>query len=460
MNADAKNAPASDEAVETIRKVYAKDLREKQQIHTVFKVTRKAKQTARSGKSFLALTLGDRSGEVEGRIFDHVDAVEGTFADNDYVLIKGGVISWQKKPQVVIETIEKLDPEPIDPAEFTVPPPSATPAPALSPSASASTAAMEKPETTSAGREKPGHAAPGHGDGARAVAQIREQVERVHDHHVKQLLLAFLDDHDLAPNLPIAPAAKGIHHAYRGGLADHILSVMKLAHRICDHYPMVDRDLVLAGALLHDICKVQEIIPTKGGGFEYTDEGRLVGHLVMCAQKIREKAQRIPGFPPPLEQHLTHIVLSHHGLLEWGSPKVPMTLEALLVHLIDTVDSRVASWLEFMERDDQDGNWTETSRLYDRHLWKGPVPTSRKRSPLEGRAPRRSGRNKKHAGSAPHRADHRGGGDKPQAKGEVPAFKPLSQLAADPVPQAPAVTGEQSAPPPTPSSPSSPGEQT
>lgn len=363
-------ASPSPEPVETVRKVYVRELREKARVHTVFKVTRKETVTARSGKTFLSLMLGDRTGEVEARIFERVEELDKTFKTDDYVLLQGQVISFHGKPQVVIEQLERLDPEPIDPREFQVPAaPLAAAAPAAAPSPS--------PEAQR----------------TNALGQIRELVERVHDPHVRALLLAFLDDPKTLEGLKVAPAAKGIHHAYKGGLADHILSVMRLAHRIGDHYPMVDRDLLVAGALLHDIGKVQELSYERGN-FDYTDEGRLVGHLVMTAQKIREHAARIEGFPPALEHHITHIVLAHHGQLEFGSPKVPVTLEALIVHLIDTLDSRVASWLEAMARDPNE-RWTEVIRPYERHLWKGPVPTVRNKSPVEGKRRHRDG-NKEH----------------------------------------------------------------
>ena len=403
--------------VETVAKVYVKDLREKQPIHTVFKVTKKARQTGRSGKPFLVLGLGDRTGEVDARIFENVDAIERSFLEGDLVLVKGNVITWQKHPQLVVERLERLDPEPIDPAEFQVPvrPERREPVPAAPP-AEAPAPALE---------------------GTRTVAHIRELVERVHDRHVRALLLAFLDDETIARGLPHSAAAKGIHHAYRGGLAEHILSVMKLAHRIADHYPMVDRDLLIAGALLHDIGKVKEIAPAGGDGFGYTDEGRLVGHLVMTAQMIREKAARLPGFPPQLEHHITHIVLAHHGQMEWGSPKVPMTLEALLVHYIDTIDSRVASWLEIMERDPNE-TWTEAAKLYDRHLWKGPVPTERRRSPIEGRPGRRTK-------PRPRPKAHERKEPKPAEPGSALAFKPLRELAAHPSPATEEAPGPASA---------------
>ena len=282
-------------------------------------------------------------------------------------------------------------------------------------------------------------------EGARAVAQIRELVERVHDPHVRALLLAFLDDPVVAERLPVAPAAKGIHHAHRGGLAEHILSVLRLGNRVADHYPVLDRDLIVAGALLHDIGKVVELA-WDGGNTRYTDEGRLVGHLVLTAQAIRQKAAAIEGFPPLLEAHLTHLVLSHHGQLEYGSPKVPMTLEALVVHSIDTLDSRIASWLDLMARD-PGATWTEHTKLYDRHLWKGPLPTARGRAPVESRGRRNEKRKRPRPGPAPG----------PASPGAHPAspklsFKPLEMLTSEPSAPAtnePAAVATESAPTPT-----------
>ncbi|HSP78621.1 MAG TPA: HD domain-containing protein, partial [Myxococcaceae bacterium] len=374
--ADTSPSP-TDAPVETVRKVYAKDLREKDTVNTVFRVQSKSRVTARSGKVFLSAVLADKSGTIDARIFDKVDELEPIFAPGDYVLARGNVINFHGKVQVVIESLERLEPEPLDPREFE-PPAEEAPAPkAEEPSAPKEKPAREAREAQPA--PKPG----GEGHGARAVGQIREIVtERVNDPNVKTLLLAFLDDPQIAAGLPISPAAKGVHHAYRGGLADHLLSVMRLTLRVADHYPMADRDLLLAGALLHDVMKVAEISPEKG--FDYTDEGKLVGHLVMTAQKIREKALSIPNFPPLLEQHLTHLVLAHHGRLEYGSPKLPMTLEAQIVHALDSLDSRIASWVEAMQRDPNE-RWTENLRLYDRSLWKGPAPTARGRAPVERR---------------------------------------------------------------------------
>jgi 3'-5' exoribonuclease len=198
-------------------------------------------------------------------------------------------------------------------------------------------------------------------------AQIRALVSQVRNQHVRALLLAFLDDPEIAPAFRVAPAAKAIHHAFLGGLCEHTLSVLQLGWRICDHYPQLDRDLVTAGALLHDIGKSREI--STAPGFEYTDEGKLVGHLVLTCQLIREKAARIPGFPPDLEWQITHLVVAHHGRQEYGSPKEPVTLEAMVVHALDELDTRVSSFGQLLAQ--AQGRWTESKNLYRRQLFKG-----------------------------------------------------------------------------------------
>lgn len=417
--------PSSD--TETVRKIYVKDLREKEIVRTVFKVASKKKITSRAGKDFLAVSLADRTGVIDGRVFDQADQADAAFAADDYLLVRAEVIAFHGKPQLVLQSYEKLDPGPIDAREFTPPPPANEPA------------------------AQPAHAQPSHpaaGGGARAVAQIRENVERVQDPNVKAILLAFLDDPTIAKGLPLAPAAKGIHHAYAGGLADHILSVMKLAHRMADHYPMADRDLLVAGALLHDIGKVTELSYVNGN-FDYSDEGRLVGHLVMTAQMIREKALALPGFPRELEWHLTHIVLAHHGQLEYGSPKLPVTIEAHIVHAIDSLDSRIASWLDLMAKDPAE-KWTAPSRLYERHLWKGPLPTVRNKGPVAPRKPK---------GERPERPDRpeRKKGPRKEAREATPpkapekselSFKPFEALVSKVTPEPPSPEPAESAPTP------------
>jgi 3'-5' exoribonuclease len=197
-------------------------------------------------------------------------------------------------------------------------------------------------------------------------AQIRALVSQVEEPHVRALLDAFLDDPQLQPAFLRAPAATHIHHAFAGGLCEHTLSVLQLGWRICDHYPELNRDLVTAGCLLHDIGKAREISPEPG--FEYTDEGRLVGHLLLTCQLIREKASRIQGFPPELEWRITHLVAAHHGKREYGSPKEPVMLEALVVHALDELDTRISSFAQLFADAPAGSPWTDRKNLYGRAL--------------------------------------------------------------------------------------------
>src|SRR3954452_19422829 len=191
-------------------------------------------------------------------------------------------------------------------------------------------------------------------------AEVRRLCAEVRNAHLRTLLLGLLEDPELGPAFRAAPAAKTIHHAFAGGLCEHTLSVLQLGWRICDHYPQLDRDLVTAGCLLHDFGKAREISPEPG--FEYTDEGRLVGHLVLVCQLIREKAARIAGFPPELEWKITHLVAAHHGRYEYGSPKEPVTLEAMVVHALDELDTRMSSFAQLFAA--AQGPWTDRKNVY------------------------------------------------------------------------------------------------
>jgi 3'-5' exoribonuclease len=198
-------------------------------------------------------------------------------------------------------------------------------------------------------------------------AQIRALVSQVRDHHVRALLDSFLDDPELQPAFLKAPAAKRIHHAFEGGLCEHTLSVLQLGWRICDHYPQLDRDLVTAGCVLHDFGKCREL-KLEPEDFDYTDEGRFVGHLLLTCQLIREKAARIPDFPAELEWRITHLVAAHHGRREYGSPKEPVTLEAVVVHALDDLDSRMSSFAQLFAAAPAGAEWTDGKHVHGRAL--------------------------------------------------------------------------------------------
>jgi 3'-5' exoribonuclease len=338
-----------------MEKTWVKDIKEGERVKAIFAVARKAVPTAKSGKTYLAATLVDRTGEIEARSFDRVDELSAIFEEKDLVEVEGAIGSFQGKPQLRFESVAKVDAAAagIDAADFAwVPPPE-----------------PRKPEKAPAD------------DATDATwAELTGLVAAITDVHVKDLVNAFLADDDVASRLRRAPAAKSVHHAYAGGLLEHTVSCIKLAHRVADQYPQLDRDLLVAGAFFHDLGKIRELGYERG--VEYTDEGRLVGHLVMAAQWIHEKARRV-GVPRELEQHVVHLVLSHHGRLEFGSPKTPATLEALVTHFIDDLDSRVNSWLGLMGREGGTRRWTDSQNIYGHHIWRGTLPTAQveKRSP-------------------------------------------------------------------------------
>ncbi len=391
--------PSSEERV---RKVYVKDLHEKERVRTVFRVMRKAKVTARSGKAFLALTFADRTGVVEGRVFERVEELEPAFLADDYVLVTGHVTTFHGKPQVVAENLERLDPGPIDAAEFTPPPEALEAVPeAREERREAREEKREAREEKREAREERREAREERPEGAvaeegrRSFVALREMAERVGDAHVRAVLVAFLDDPGISEPLRTAPAGRTGPRAYRGGLADHLASVMRLALRMGEHYAAADRDLLVAGALLQGIMRAQELGPEKG---PLTDEARLVGAQVMAAQKLREKARALSEFPPLLEQHLVHIVLAVEDPRLPGAARPALTLEAELVRSLVAMDTRLTGWMEAMARDPHD-TWTEPLKVDGRTLWKGVLPTQRGRSPVETR------RKKKAKGEKPERAE-------------------------------------------------------
>ena len=358
--------------LEKVRKVYVRDLELGERVHTVFLVTRKARNVGRSGKAYLALVLSDKTGDVDGRVFDGIEQSEPTFGTGDYVLVQGEVISFHGKPQILVSTIERLDPEPIDRKEFTSP------------------------------------ASPH--DGKRGGPQLREVTGRLRDPHLKALLGAFFDEPEVIEALE-RPFNKGGPQAQRGTVADHLLSLAKLAQRLADHYPMVDRDLLVTGALLHDIAKLRELTRDKRDS-DSVDEARLVGHAVMAAQAIHDKAAQIPNFPRALEHHVVHLVLSHLGSPDRGAPRAPMTLEALLLASIVQIDAEVSSWRRN----------------------KAPPETKPRRS--NGAERRKSGAAPPAPESEPEVSSQEESQDKSLPKELV--FKPLSEMATEAAPAEPA----------------------
>ncbi len=313
------------------------ELGESDRVDEVYLVWRKNKLMARNGRAYLALQVGDRTGRMEARAWERADQLDERLSVNGLIRVRGQVVRYQDHLQLKVDDLLPVPDGPQDGqmdkmADFL-------------PSSSRSIEKM--------------------------WAELLSLVEGLSDPHLKGLLMDFLGDEELTQRFRSAPAAKTIHHAWRGGLLEHTLSVCGLADAMCRHYQgvlpgLLDRDMVLAGAILHDMGKMWEMDPTT---FEYTDEGRLLGHMSLMLVQLDRKIRARNDFPKALALHLEHLLLSHHGELEFGSPKRPKTPEAWVLHYADILDGRMM-WMSSLFEDMEPGQWSSFQRLYDRYFWK------------------------------------------------------------------------------------------
>lgn len=309
--------------------LWVKDIQENQRVSGLYLVKTKRAGLTKKGDPFLSLTLTDRSGEIEARVWERVEELSPLFREGDILEVEGHAGSFRNRIQVTLSDLKPSE-DGWDWGLF-----------------------MESSDR----------------DTAEMVASLRELLMGVKNPHLVGLLKGFLSDRQFISQFKQAPAAKNFHHNYLGGLLEHTLSVCQMAEAVTDHYPDLDRDLLFTAAFLHDIGKVREL------GFDrkidYTDEGRLLGHLVLGVAMVDEKIAALKGFPRELAVRLKHLILSHHGAYEFGSPKRPKFLEAFALHLIDDLDAKMNGLGRFMERDQQEGVWTDFNRLFDRYFLKG-----------------------------------------------------------------------------------------
>jgi 3'-5' exoribonuclease len=278
----------------------------------------------RTGEPYLALTLADRSGQIEAKMWDNVAEAIPVFEQDDFVKVKGLINKYNNRFQLTIHKIRKLENGEIDFADYL-------------------------PATTK--------------DIEALWQTLLGFVASVQNPHLKALLEAFLADAEFAAALRNAPAAKTLHHAYIGGLLDHMVSLFKVCDLVVPHYPQVDRDLVLAGAFLHDIGKIHELSYARA--FAYTTRGQLLGHMIIELEMLQAKLPA--GFPHELKTVLEHLIISHHGQYEFGSPKLPMFPEALMLHYLDDLDSKMESMRAHFERE-PDLVWTSYNASLGRPL--------------------------------------------------------------------------------------------
>ena len=321
---------------------YVKELEPDQTITGSFLVCSKEIRQKKTGDPYLSLLIGDRTGELDAKMWDNVAEVMETFERDDFVKIKGLLQIFHNRRQLTIHKIRLLNDSEVDFTDYFP-------------------ASTRDPEEM--WRELRGFAA--------AIANP----------HLHKLMAALLDDPEIARRYRVAPAAKQIHHAYLGGLIEHVLSLCHLSRLAASRYPMIDGDLLVTGAMVHDIGKIYELRYERG--FSYSDEGQLLGHMLIAVRMIGEKLRDFPDFPPRLRSLVEHMIVSHHGQLEFGSPKTPVFPEAMLLHYLDDMDSKMESMRHLIETDRQlAGNFTSYSQTLERVLLKkdrylaGPVSQS------------------------------------------------------------------------------------
>ena len=309
-----------------------KDLEPGEHIDQVFLIRETQLRTTRDGSFYIQAELGDRTGYINARFWDATADLFTTFTSSTFVNIKGRIELYRNEPQLIIDNFRPVEASTQDLGEFL--------------------ASTEKDPTL-------------------LFERIKEWAGSIKEPYLARLLALFLEDTSFVEDFKKAPAAKEYHHSFLGGLLEHTVSIGELGLQVCQHYPQINRDLMLTGIILHDIGKIREI--SSEPGFPYTDEGELLGHVVMGVMMIEEKLKEISDFPGELRQKLLHLIISHHGEYEWGSPKLPMTLEAICLHYLDNLDAKMQAAIRATgEAEDRQSRWSERLNMFDRRrLYKG-----------------------------------------------------------------------------------------
>jgi 3'-5' exoribonuclease len=313
-----------------VKSPYINEIAPDQVITGTFLVQHKDVRQKKSGDPYLSLTLTDRTGELDAKMWDNAAEALNTFERDDFVRVKGLYQIFQNRPQLTVHKIAHVVDGEIDFADYFP--------------------ASKR-------------------DRDEMFRELQSWIAGIGNPHLKALLEAIFADQRIALAYRTAPAAKSVHHAWLGGLIEHVLSLCHLSKMTAAHYPDVDFDLLLAGVILHDIGKIEELSYARG--FRYSTVGQLLGHIVIGMRMVEEKLREVPDFPARLRDLLLHMILSHHGEMEFGSPKVPMFAEAMLLHHLDNLDSKMECIRGMVERDRLvEGVWTGYSSALDRSLLK------------------------------------------------------------------------------------------
>jgi 3'-5' exoribonuclease len=315
---------------------FVEQLGDGEAIEEVFLVVDKQLRANRNGNLYLQLELRDRTASMSARLWNAGEPVFRSFDVGDFLLVKGKVQLFQGALQMILSHLDRVETEKLDLTDFL-------------------------PHTDQ--------------DVGKLLERLRAILMKLGNPHLRALVECFLMDDDFVRRFCQAPAGVRNHHAYVGGLLEHVVTLLDAADRLLPLYPELDRDLLLMGVFLHDVGKVRELSYDRA--FAYTDEGQLIGHLIIGVEMLNEKAARVPDltsepFPPELLLRLKHMILSHHGTYEFGSPKLPMTPEAIALHHLDNLDAKVHSFTRDIREDrNQTSSWTPFNQSLQRRLFKG-----------------------------------------------------------------------------------------
>jgi 3'-5' exoribonuclease len=311
-----------------MKALYASNIQDNQAVDSLFLVSAKNHGVTKGGNSYLVLKLLDRSGEIEGRVWDRADDLGRGFDKNDFVRVRGQALLYQGKVQIRVQDVMRVDENQIAAEDFL-------------PRSSFDPDAM--------------------------LEALQTILREIKNPHLLALAESFFADQELMHLLKRAPGAKTIHHPFLSGLLEHTLSLLKLILKVVENYNGVDVDLLLMGGFLHDIGKVYEFSYERA--VEYTDAGQLLGHLVMEVEMVDQKIASIPEFPPELAMLVKHMLVSHHGAYEFGSPKLPQTLEAVMLHSLDDLDGKIQA-IQSMPDKEPGSKWTAFHRAYGRSFYR------------------------------------------------------------------------------------------
>lgn len=313
------------------KKLFITDIKDNTHVEDLFLVKEKNNAVTKNGKPYLALALADRTGIVKGRVWEDAEKLSSLFSQGDIVRLRANALLYQGELQLNITAIVRYADDAVRLQDFLPSSPH---------------------------------------DLEQSFRELMSLVETIQNSHLRTLLGIIFDDQQIAAAFKAVPAARSIHHDYLGGLLDHTLMVARLAMDVSRHYRNVDRDILMAGAVLHDIGKIYELSYERN--FEYTDAGRLIGHILLGVELIDHKLQQLPDFPADVAAVLKHLIISHHGQYEFGSPKRPKTLEALMLSYLDDVDAKMYGLAQFIRKERQpEVRWTSFYRLFDRYIYTG-----------------------------------------------------------------------------------------